>query len=43
MCSKLGEKYTRQTVQAVEQISISDTERKKIFKDNARELLRLPI
>ena len=41
--SQLGERYTRQTIQAIEEMDISDLEKKMIFEDNARELLRLPI
>ncbi len=41
--NQLGERYTRQTIQAIEQMSISDLEKKLIFEDNARRLLRLPI
>jgi len=41
--SQFGERYTRQTIQSVEQMNISDTEKKMIFEDNARKLLRLPI
>ena len=40
---QFGERYTRQTIQSVEQMNISDTEKKMIFEDNARKLLRLPI
>jgi len=41
--SQFGERYTRQTIESIEQMEISDLEKKKIFEDNARELLRLPI
>jgi predicted TIM-barrel fold metal-dependent hydrolase len=41
--SQFGERYTRQTIESIEQMKISDLEKKKIFEDNARELLRLPI
>ena len=41
--SQLGERYTRQTIEAIEEMDISDLEKKMIFEDNARELLRLPI
>jgi predicted TIM-barrel fold metal-dependent hydrolase len=41
--SQFGERYTRQTIEAVEQMDINDSDRKKIFEDNARSLLRLPI
>lgn len=38
-----GDRYTRQTINSIEQMEISDLEKKKIFEDNARSLLRLPI
>lgn len=41
--SQFGERYTRQTIQAIEQMDISDSDKKRIFEDNAKELLRLPI
>lgn len=41
--SQFGERYTRQTIEAIEQMDISDLDKKQIFEDNARELLRLPI
>lgn len=41
--SQYGERYIRQTIQSIEQMDISDLEKKMIFEDNARKLLRLPI
>jgi predicted TIM-barrel fold metal-dependent hydrolase len=41
--SQFGERYIRQTIQSIEQMNISDTEKKMIFENNARKLLRLPI
>jgi predicted TIM-barrel fold metal-dependent hydrolase len=41
--SQFGERYIRQTIQSIEQMNISDKEKKMIFEDNARKLLRLPI
>jgi len=41
--SQFGERYIRQTIESVEQMNISDLEKKKIFEDNARRLLHLPI
>jgi len=41
--SQFGERYTRQTIEAIEQMNTGDLEKKKIFEDNARKLLRLPI
>jgi len=38
-----GERVTRQTITAIEQMDISDAEKKKIFEDNARALMRLPV
>ncbi|MFC1942727.1 amidohydrolase family protein [Chloroflexota bacterium] len=38
-----GDRFTRQTINSIEQMEISDADKKKIFEDNARELLRLPI
>ncbi len=41
--SQYGERYIRQTIQSVEQMNISDLEKKMIFEDNARKICRLPI
>jgi uncharacterized protein len=41
--SQFGERYTRQTIQSIEQMDISEPEKRKIFADNARHLFRLPI
>jgi len=38
-----GLRYTRDTIASIEQMDISDTEKKMIFEDNARSLLRLPV
>jgi predicted TIM-barrel fold metal-dependent hydrolase len=38
-----GERVTRQTIAAIEEVDISDEEKRKIFEDNARNLMRLPI
>jgi aminocarboxymuconate-semialdehyde decarboxylase len=40
--NQLGFRNYRQTIQAIEEMNISDTDRKKIFEDNARKLMRLP-
>jgi predicted TIM-barrel fold metal-dependent hydrolase len=40
--NQLGYRNYRQTIQAIEEMSISDFDRKKIFEDNARRLMRLP-
>ena len=39
----LGERVTRQTVNAIEEMEISDTEKKKIYEENARGIMRLPV
>ncbi len=39
--SELGDRYTRQTIESVEGMNISDLEKEKIFVGNARRLLRL--
>lgn len=41
--SQFGERYTRQTIRSIDEMSISDKEKRMIFEDNARSLLRLPI
>ena len=41
--SQRGERSTRETIEAIEQMDISDAEKKMIFEDNARRLLRLAI
>jgi predicted TIM-barrel fold metal-dependent hydrolase len=38
-----GLRYTRETIASIEQMAISDAEKKMIFEDNARSLLRLPV
>jgi predicted TIM-barrel fold metal-dependent hydrolase len=38
-----GERVTRQTIAAIEGMDISDEEKKKIYENNARKILRLPI
>lgn len=38
-----GEKVTRQTIDSIEEMEISDEEKKQIFEDNARKLMRLPV
>ena len=40
--NELGFRFVRQAVEAIEQMDISDADRRKIFADNARRLLRLP-
>lgn len=41
--SQFGERYTRQTIEAIEQMAVSGSDRKKILETNAKKLLRLPI
>ena len=38
-----GDRNYRQTINAIEQMDITDEDRKKIYEDNARKLMRLPI
>ena len=40
--SQFGERYTRQTIQSIEQMDITDAEKTQIFEGNIRKLLRLP-
>jgi predicted TIM-barrel fold metal-dependent hydrolase len=41
--SQLGDYGTKRTIEAVEQMAISEEDKKKIFENNARKLLRLPV
>ena len=41
--NQLGDRITRDTILSVKQMDIPDSDKKKIFEDNARHLLRLPI
>ncbi len=41
--AQLGDYGTKRTIRAVEEMSIPDADKKKIFEDNARKLLRLPV
>jgi predicted TIM-barrel fold metal-dependent hydrolase len=38
-----GDRNYRQTINAIEAMGISDEDKKKIYEDNARKLMRLPI
>jgi len=40
---QLGYTNPRWTIEAIEQMDIPDADKKKIFEDNARQLLRLPV
>jgi predicted TIM-barrel fold metal-dependent hydrolase len=39
--NEFGERFTRQTIEAVEQMDIEESEKKMIFEGNIRNLLRL--
>jgi predicted TIM-barrel fold metal-dependent hydrolase len=41
--NQLGLKYTRETIESIERMPIGDKEKKMIFEDNTRNLLRLPV
>jgi predicted TIM-barrel fold metal-dependent hydrolase len=41
--NQLGERLVRETIRSVNEMSIGDVERKMIFEENARKLMRLPI
>ncbi len=41
--NELGFRFVRQAVEGIEQLEISEENKKKIFEDNARRLLRLPV
>jgi predicted TIM-barrel fold metal-dependent hydrolase len=41
--NQFGLKYTRETIESIERMAISDAEKKMIFEDNARSLLRLAV
>ncbi len=43
MDNQFGARYVRETIRSVEQMDIPGLEKKKIFEDNARQLLRLPV
>ncbi|MFC2070337.1 amidohydrolase family protein [Chloroflexota bacterium] len=38
-----GERVTRQTIAAIEQMDINEEEKRKIYEDNARSIMRLPV
>ena len=41
--SQLGERNTRETIASIERMDIPETDKQKIFVENARKLLRLPV
>lgn len=43
MDSQTGERYTRDTIDAIAQMDIEDAEKQKIFSENARNIFRLPV
>ncbi len=38
-----GDRFTRQTILSIKQMDIPDSDKRKIFETNARQLMRLPI
>jgi predicted TIM-barrel fold metal-dependent hydrolase len=40
---QFGERVTRQTIAAIEAMEISEAEKKKIYEDNSRYIMRLPV
>jgi predicted TIM-barrel fold metal-dependent hydrolase len=40
---EFGNRNYRQTISAIDEMNLSDEERKKIYEENARQLMRLPI
>jgi predicted TIM-barrel fold metal-dependent hydrolase len=40
--SEFGDRYTKQTIRSIEEMPVSDADKKKIFEDNARRLLHMP-
>jgi len=38
-----GERVTRKTIEAIEEMDISDVERRKVYEDNAISVFRLPV
>ncbi|MEI9479419.1 MAG: amidohydrolase family protein [Deltaproteobacteria bacterium] len=41
--NQLGERATRETIDAILEMTLPEIDRKKIFEDNARKLFRLPV
>lgn len=41
--SQFGMTFTGETIKSIEQMAISEAEKKMIFEDNAQELLYLPV
>ncbi len=40
--AQVGDRHTRETIRAIDAMEISDVDKKMIYEDNARKLLRLP-
>ncbi|MFC1954192.1 amidohydrolase family protein [Chloroflexota bacterium] len=41
--NQLGDRNIRETIRSIQQMDIPESEKEKIFEDNARKLLRLPV
>jgi predicted TIM-barrel fold metal-dependent hydrolase len=41
--TEMGSRNYRQTINAIDQMDITDDDRKKVYEDNARKLMRLLI
>jgi len=41
--NQIGYRYVRETIRSIEEMDIPDSDKKKIFADNARKLMRLPM
>ena len=41
--NQFGERYTKQTIEAIGQMGIDDSDKKKIFEDNSKKIMRLPV
>jgi predicted TIM-barrel fold metal-dependent hydrolase len=41
--TELGSRNYMQTINAIDRMAITDDDRKKIYEDNARKLMRLPV
>lgn len=41
--NQLGDRFTREIIAAIEQMDIPETDKRKIFEENAKKLLRLPL
>jgi predicted TIM-barrel fold metal-dependent hydrolase len=41
--NQIGHRFIRETIRSVEEMSIADAEKKLIFEDNAKKIMRLPL